>query len=244
VIVKSEAIRYSVGDLACRGELIWNENANGQPLLLMAPNWLGVTKDNIEVGRMLADKGYIVFVADMFGEGKGPKGDEDPMAFLAPLIQDPKETRRRISTAFDAMTQEATVRAAGDSSRRAAIGYCFGGANVLDLARAGARAAAVVSVHGVLATPMPAKKGDIKSAILVLHGAADPVSPRGHRDMFENEMDAACARWYALYFGNCVHAYSIPDANNPPVAKYDEPATRHGYTLAHAFIADAFAGRL
>ena len=120
----------------------------------------------------------------------------------------------------------------------------IGGSNVLDLARTGADVQAVVSVHGVLATPMPAKKGDIKSAVLVLHGAADPVSPKAHRDMFEAEMDAAGARWYALYFGNVVHAYTIPEANSPPVAKYDEPATRHGYTLAHAFIEDAFAGKL
>jgi dienelactone hydrolase len=243
--VKSEPIRYSVGGLACKGELIWDESAKNQPLLLMAPNWLGITKDNVALGHMLAGKGYVVLVADMFGEGKGPKGTEDPMTFLAPLVEDAAETRKRITAAFDAMTKEAAARGIGDTSRRAAIGYCFGGANVLDLARAGADAAAVVSVHGVLATPMPAKKGDIKCAVLVLHGSADPVSPRAHRDMFETEMDAAaCGRWYALTFGNCLHAYTIEGHDHPPVAKFDEAATRHGYTLAHAFIADAFAGKL
>ena len=242
--MKSESIKYPVGSLACRGELIYDETAKGQPLLLMAPNWLGVTKDNVAVGQMLAGKGYVVFVGDMFGEGKGPKGDENPMEFLQPLIEDAPETRRRISAAFDAMIKEAAARGVGDGKRRAAIGYCFGGHNVLDLARAGADVAAVVSVHGVLATPMPARKGDIKAAVLVLHGAADPVSPRAHRDMFENEMDAAGARWYALIFGNVVHAYTFPDADMLPVAKYDEPATRHGYTLTHAFIEDAFAGKV
>jgi dienelactone hydrolase len=242
--VKSEAVKYSIGGLACKGELIWDENATSQPLLLMAPNWLGVTKDNIALGRTLAEKGYVVFVADMFGEGKGPKGTEDPTTFLKPLAENPIETRTRITAAFDTMTKEAAARGIGDGKRRAAIGYCFGGANVLDLARAGAKVAAVVSVHGVLATPMPAKKGEITSAILVLHGAADPVSPREHRDLFENEMDAACARWYALHFGNCLHAYTIEGHDHPPVAKYDEAATRHGYNLAHAFIADAFAGTL
>jgi dienelactone hydrolase len=242
--VKSEAIQYSAGSLGCRGELIYNDTVSGQPLLLMAPNWLGVTKTNVAVGHMLAEQGYVVFVADMFGEGKGPKGDENPMEFLKPLIEDAGETRRRISAAFDTMVKKAAARGIGDAKRRAAIGYCFGGSNVLDLARAGADVAAVVSVHGVLATPMPAKAGDIKAAVLVLHGAADPVSPKAHRDMFEAEMDAAGARWYSLTFGNVVHAYTMPDANFPPVAKYDEPATRHGYTLAHAFIADAFAGKL
>jgi len=115
---------------------------------------------------------------------------------------------------------------------------------VIDLARAGADVQAVVSVHGVLATPAPANNGDIKAAILVLHGAADPISPKAHRDMFEAEMDATGARWYSLTFGNVVHAYTDVGVNNPPVAVYDEPATRHGYALAHAFIDDAFAGRL
>jgi dienelactone hydrolase len=243
--VNTESIKYSAGNLSCRGELIYDENAKTQrPLMLMAPNWLGVIEPAIEVGKMLAGEGYVVFVADMFGEGKGPKGDENPMEFLKPLIENAVESRRRIAAAFDTMVQEAGARGMGDTKRRAAIGYCFGGSNVLDLARTGAEVQAVVSVHGVLATPMPAKKGDIKSAVLVLHGAADPVSPKAHRDMFEAEMDAAGARWYALYFGNVMHAYTIPEANSPPVAKYDEPATRHGYTLAHAFIEDAFAGKL
>jgi dienelactone hydrolase len=180
----------------------------------------------------------------MFGEGKGPNGTENPMEFLAPLIGDAPETRRRISAAFDAMSAEADRRGIGDTKQRAAIGYCFGGSNVIDLARAGADVQAVVSVHGVLATPAPAKKGDIKAAVLVLHGAADPISPKAHRDMFEAEMDAAGARWYSLTFGNVPHAYTDVGVNNPPVAVYDEPATRHGYTLAHAFIEDAFAGKL
>lgn len=242
--MRSESIKYSVGSLGCRGELIYDETAKGQPLLLMAPNWRGVTKENAEVGRGLAGEGYVVFVADMFGEGMSPKGTENPMEFLAPFIEDVAGTRRRISAAFDTMTKEATARGIGDGKRRAAIGYCYGGSNVLDLARAGADVAAVVSVHGVLATAAPAKKGDIKAAVLVLHGAADPVSPRAHRDMFETEMEAAGARWYALTFGHVAHAYTDPQADMLPVAKYDEPATRHGYTLAHAFIADAFAKKL
>src|SRR5262249_10144152 len=145
--VKSEPVKYSIGNLACKGELIWDESATSKPLLLMAPNWLGVTKDNIAVGRSLAEQGYVVFVADMFGEGKGPKGNENPMEFLAPLVEDAAETRKRICAAFDTLKKEASTRGLGDGKRPAAIGYCFGGANVLDLARAGADAAAVVSVH-------------------------------------------------------------------------------------------------
>ena len=121
--MKSEAVTYSAGSLNCRGQLIYNEAGSGQPLLLMAPNWLGVTKSNIDGGQMLAEQGYVVFVADMFGEGKGPKGDENPMEFLGPLVSDADETRWRISAAFEAMTKEASARGVGDARRRAAIGY-------------------------------------------------------------------------------------------------------------------------
>ena len=243
--VKVESIKYSVSGLACSGELVYDDSVKMQrPLLLVAPNWLGVTKDVIERAKTLAGTRYVAFVADMFGEGKGPMGTENPMDFLKPLIEDAAETRRRIVAAFETMTKEATALGIGDAKRRAALGYCFGGSNVIELARAGADVQAVVSVHGVLATPAPAKKGDIKAAILVLHGAADPISPKAHRDMFEAEMDATGARWYSLTFGNVVHAYTDVGVNNPPVAVYSEPATRHGYALTHAFIDDAFAGKL
>jgi len=243
--VKVDSIKYSVSGLACSGELVYDDSVKTQrPLLLVAPNWLGVTKDVIERAKTLAGTRYVAFVADMFCECKGPEATENPMEFLKPFIEDVAETRRRIVAAFDTMTKETTARGIGDSKRRAALGYCFGGSNVIELARAGADLQAVVSVHGVLATPAPAKKGDIKAAILVLHGAADPVSPKAHRDMFEAEMDASGARWYALTFGNVAHAYTDVGVNNPPVAVYSEPATRHGYALTHAFIDDAFAGRL
>ena len=98
-------------------------------------------------------------------------------------------------------------------------------------------------MHGSLSTPQPAKSGDIKAAVLAVHGAADPIAPKAERDAFEAEMTAAGARWALLTFGGVVHAFTDPQENNPGVAVYNEPATRHGYALAHAFIVDAFAGR-
>jgi dienelactone hydrolase len=238
-----ESVFYSASGIGCRGALIFEEGVKAtRPLLLMAPNWRGVIKPAIETGQMLAQEGYVVFVADMFGEGNGPVGSEDPMEFLRPFMADVSGMRRRIAAALDTLTREADRRAIGDISRRAAIGFCFGGLTVLDLARSGADVAAVVSMHGTLATPQPAKRGDIKAAVLAVHGAADPVAPKAERDAFEAEMTEAGARWALLTFGNVVHAFTDPAANMPDV--YDEAATRHGYAFAHAFVADAFAGRL
>jgi len=240
-----ESVFYSVSGIGCRGALISEDGVKGtRPLLLMAPNWRGVIKPAIETGQLLAHEGYVVFVADMFGEGNGPVGTEDPMTFLQPFMADVPGMRRRIAAALDTLTREADRRAIGDITRRAAIGFCFGGLNVLDLARSGADVQAVVSMHGTLVTPQPAGRGDIKAAVLAVHGAADPVAPKAERDAFEAEMNEAGARWALLTFGHVVHAFTDPAANLPGVAVYDEAATRHGYALAHAFIADAFAGRL
>jgi dienelactone hydrolase len=240
-----ESVFYSVSGIGCRGALISEDGAKGtRPLLLMAPNWRGVIKPAIETGQMLAQEGYVVFVADMFGEGNGPVGTEDPMTFLQPFMADVPGMRRRIAAALDTLTREADRRAIGDITRRAAIGFCFGGLNVLDLARSGADVQAVVSMHGTLVTPQPAGRGDIKAAVLAVHGAADPVAPKAERDAFEAEMNEAGARWALLTFGHVVHAFTDPAVNVPGVAVYDEAATRHGYALAHAFIADAFAGGL
>jgi dienelactone hydrolase len=240
-----ESIFYSVSGISCRGALIWDEGVKAtRPLLLMAPNWRGVIKPAIETGQMLAHEGYVVFVADMFGEGNGSVGTEDPMEFLRPFLADVPGMRRRIAAGLDTLTREADRRAIGDISRRAAVGFCFGGLNVLDLARTGADVAAVVSMHGTLATPQPAKRGDIKAAVLAVHGAADPIAPKAERDVFEAEMTQAEVRWALMTFGNVVHAFTDPQVNVPGVAVYNEAATRHGYALAHAFIADAFAGRL
>ena len=240
-----ESIFYSVAGISCRGALVWDESVKApRPLLLMSPNWRGVIKPAIEAGQMLADEGYVVFVADMFGEGNGPVGTEDPMAFLAPFMADVAGMRRRIATALDTLTREADRRAIGDINRRAAIGFCFGGLTVLDLARTGADLHAVVSMHGTLTTPQPAGPGDIKAAVLAVHGAADPIAPKAERDAFEAEMTGAGARWALLTFGGVVHAFTDPQASHAGVAVYDEPATRHGYALAHGYISDAFAARV
>src|SRR5439155_21065622 len=122
----------------CRGALVWDESVKApRPLLLMAPNWRGVIKPAIETGQMLAHQGYVVFVADMFGEGNGPVGTENPMEFLRPFMSDVAGMRRRIAAALNTLTRKSARPAFGHSNPRAAMGFCFGGLNVLDLAPTG-----------------------------------------------------------------------------------------------------------
>src|SRR6516164_5548346 len=115
-----ESIFYSVAGMSCRGALIWEQGVKApRPLLLMAPNWRGVIKPAIETGQMLADEGYVVFVADMFGEGNGPVGTENPMEFLRPLMSAVAGMRRPIAAALATLTRESDRRASGEITPRA-----------------------------------------------------------------------------------------------------------------------------
>jgi dienelactone hydrolase len=240
-----ERISYSAGGKTFVGALVYDERAAGKrPLLLMAPNWLGATGEAIERTKMLAGSRFIGFVADMYGDGKVSAGPPESAELADALRADPKERRRRISAALATLISESEKRGIGDATRKVAIGFCFGGGNVLELARSGADLTAAICLHGDLTTSLPAKAGDIKAPLLVAHGATDPAAPKAQRDAFEAEMEAAKAKWQMHTFGHVVHSFCEPEANVPGLAEYDEAAARQTYRMIEHFIADAFDGRL
>jgi dienelactone hydrolase len=242
--MRAEIIKYPMGALTAEGALIYDENVSGKrPALLMAPNWMGMTNDAIERGRLIAANRYVVFVADMYGAGTRPANFAEAADLANPLRADAVEQRKRIRAAFEAMIAEGQRRTLIDE-RRAAVGFCFGGGNVLELARDGADIAAAVSIHGDLKTALQARKGAVKAALLVAHGAPDPVAPKVDRDAFEAEMDAAGAKWQMVLFSGVLHAFTDQGADVPGVAAWDEPAARQTYALMHQFLADAFVARL
>jgi dienelactone hydrolase len=138
--------------------------------------------------KMAGDK-YVAFVGCMYGEGKTCEGPPTSQEWMMAVQADPVEGRKRVNAALATMVAEANKRGIGNSSKRAAVGFCFGGGNVLELARSGTDLDAVVCLHGHLRTTMPAKKGDIKAAVFVIHGTKDPVAPKADRDALEAEMD-------------------------------------------------------
>ena len=246
--MKVEKIKYpmktELGALTAAGALVYDDKVSGKrPALLMAPNWMGMTDKAIERAKLLAGDRYVVFVADMYGEGTRPADFGECAALANPLRENAVEQRARIRAAYDTMIAEASKRNLIDG-RRAALGFCFGGGNVLELARDGADIAAAVAIHPDLVTARAAEKGAIKAKLLVAIGAPDPVAPKEHRDAFEKEMDAAGAKWQMLLFSGVLHAYTDQGADVPGIAGWDEPATRQTYTIMHQFIADAFAGTL
>jgi len=240
----AEQVTYELNGKKYVGALVYDETIKRpRPALLMCPNWMGMRQQAIDRATLLAGDRYVVFAADMYGEGIRPKDFGEAAALANPLRDDPAEAKRRVRAAYDTFLRLGKERGL-INDQRSAVGFCFGGGNVLDLARDGADVKAVVAIHSDLKTKAPAKPGDIKAALLVIHGAPDPVTPKADRDAFEAEMDAAGAKWQMLLFSGIFHAYTDAESNMAGVAVYDEPSSRQTYALTHAFIADAFAGRL
>jgi dienelactone hydrolase len=243
--VAVERIKYQAGNTACSGALVYDETVSARrPLLLMAPNWLGVSEDSIKRAAMMAGSKYVALVADMYGGGKIPVGSPEAAPLANGLRADGPERRRRIGAALDALRSESDRRKIGDLKRQAAVGFCFGGGNVLELARTGADLQAVICVHGDLLTLAPAKPGDIKAAVCVLHGSKDPVVSKKDRDVFEAEMEASGAKWQMLVFGGLLHSFSEAESDVPGIARYDAGAARQSYAMVDDFVTAAFEGKL
>ena len=240
-----ETIRYAVdGETLC-SELIYDERVKSKrPILLVAPNWFGVTKDWTERAKALAGDRYVAFLTDVFGEGKRPANRPEATAMANAQRADTPRWRRRMAAALDHATSEGERRGIAKTEKRAAIGFCFGGGGVFELARSGAAIDAAVSVHGDLTGSMPAEPGQIKAAMLAIHGSADPIAPKARRDAFEAEMVRCGARWQMLVFGGLYHSFTDVGVNVPPEAQYKETAAAQTYDWAHRFIADVFAGKL
>jgi len=239
-----EHVTYALAGQTYVGALVHDDKVTKpRPALLMCPNWMGMRQQAIDRAALLAQDRYVVFAVDMYGEGIRPKDFAEAAALANPLRDDPAEARRRVRAAYDTFLGLARQRGL-INDQRAAVGFCFGGGNALELARDGADVAAVVAIHSDLKTKAPARPGDIKAALLVIHGTPDPVVPKADRDAFEAEMDAAGAKWQMLLFSGILHAYTDEDSNVAGVAIYDANATRQTYALTHGFIADAFAGQL
>ncbi len=240
-----EKIQYQAGNVTGHGVLVWNDKAGGKrPLLLVMPNWLGVTDIAIKRAAQMAGDKYVAFVADMYGNGKTSAGPPESGELMMSVRADRVEGRKRVVAALNTMVAEANKRGIGDASRKAAVGFCFGGGNVLELARTGADVAAVVCLHGDLATTMPAKAGDIKAAVFVIHGSKDPVAPKADRDALEAELDGAGANWQMLDFGGRLHSFSEEETMMAGVAEYHAGAAHQTYRMLDDFIQDAFNKKL
>ena len=225
----SETIDYQDGDTQLEAYVTWDDSiSEPRAGVLVAHDWTGRRDFATSKADEMAALGYVGFALDMYGKGVfGADGDvEGNSSLMGALAGDRGMLRARMLAALD------TFKALGvvDNTKIGAMGYCFGGMCVLELARAGADVSGVVSIHGIF-TPGDVLNADITAKILCLHGQDDPMVPPEQVLDFENEMSAAGADWQMHAYGGTMHAFTNPGANDPgfgavfnPVA--DRRATR------------------
>lgn len=211
--VKVQTVDYKQGDTTLEGWLVYDDAQHGKrPGVVVFPAWNGPSNDEKTRAEMLAKLGYVAFVADVYGKGIRPPDNKSAMAESSKYMKDRPLLRERAVAAYDVLRKEPMV----DTAKIAAIGYCFGGAGALDLARSGAALVDTVTFHGDLTTPTPQDASNIKGQVLVLHGAADPVVGPQAQEAFRKEMDDAHVRWQMILYGGVVHSFTQKDAGNDP----------------------------
>lgn len=240
--MQSRPVEWNIGDQTFSGYLVYDDaSADKRPGLVMVPDWYGVSDSALAKAEHVAGHDYVVLLADVYGKGMRPKTDDAALAQVKKLYGDRNELRSRVNKALSVLKAQAD-KAPLDVSKLGALGYCFGGATVLELARSGADIAGVVTYHGGLDTSMPAEKAAVKASLLVLNGADDK-SQAPNIAGFEKEMNDAGADWTFVNFSGAVHCFALPDANKPPGCVYNARATRRGEQMMHDFFAERFAAK-
>jgi dienelactone hydrolase len=240
----AEPLAWDYGGTEFSGYLVYDDgNASLRPGLVMVPNWRGVNESAVEKAKAVASEGYVVLVTDMYGKDVRPKNNDEAGVAARAVYADRGVMRGRINAALATLRAQAG-KAPLDPGRIAAFGFCFGGSTVLELARSGADIAGVVSLHGNLATSLPAQPGTLKASVLVLNGADDRSVPPEQRASFEQEMRDAQSDWYAVDFGGAVHCFAEADAGDDPNSncRYHAPSAKRAYRMMYAFFDRAFAG--
>jgi dienelactone hydrolase len=209
------------------------------PGVLVIHDWMGVGPYVEKRVRQLVELGYTALAADIYGKGVRPANVEEAANIATTYKADRPLMRSRARAGLRALQDQSGV----DTKRLAAIGYCFGGTAVLELARSGADMAGFVTFHGGLQTPTPDDAGNIRGKVLVLHGADDPLVPPGEVLAFEEEMRKARVDWHMVIYGSAVHSFSNPAAGDDPSrgAAYNEKADKRSWEAMKSFFQEVFA---
>jgi dienelactone hydrolase len=226
--VKVDTVNYKQGDTTLEGWLVYDDAKQGKrPGVVVFPAWMGPTDDEKQRAELLAKMGYVAFVADVYGKGIRPNNPKDAGAESGKYMKDRPLLTQRAQAAFDQLRKNPMV----NSAKLAAIGYCFGGAGALDLARSGAPLKAVATFHGSLTSPTPADDKNIKGRVLALHGADDPLVGPQAQDAFKKEMSEAKVDWELILYSGAVHSFTQKSAGNDPSkgAAYNEKADKRSW---------------
>src|SRR5882672_12842172 len=238
--IKEEPVTYKDGETTLKGFVVYDDAITAKrPGIVMVHEWWGITNHVHNEARKLAQQGYTAFIADMYGDAKTADNPKNAGALSGGVMKDPKAMESRFKAAQAELAKQATV----NPQKIGAVGYCFGGAVVLNMARTGDDLKAVAGFHASLGlnTPAPAP-GTVKAKILILNGADDPFVKREQYDTLKKEFDAAKADYRIIEYPGAVHAFTNPEATalgekfNLPL-RYDAKVDQEAKAEAAKFFA-------
>jgi dienelactone hydrolase len=240
VVVKD--VTYKDGDTTYEGVLAYDDaTKDRRPGMIVVHEWWGITKHVRDYTKELASKGYTALAVDMYGGGKTADNPKDAGELSGSVGGNPELMKARFDAGRRFLVSQPTV----DPKRVGALGFCFGGGVVLNMARMGEDLAGVASFHGSLGTKNPAKAGGVKSKMLVMNGADDPFVKPEAIDAFKKEMDAAKVDYRFVNYPGAVHAFTNPEATEKgqkfklPLA-YNEKADKESKAEMLKFFAGVF----
>jgi dienelactone hydrolase len=235
--MRTQQVPYHDDGVPLTGFLAWDETrAHTRPGILVVHGGAGLDDHASRRAMRFAELGFVAFACDMYGDGVA--GDRTRViAQISALRSTEGRLNQRARAGMSILASHPNVDA-----RLAAVGYCFGGMTVLELARAGAELAGVVSVHGSLETARPAASGAVKAKILVCHGALDPHVPLTQVNAFMEEMNRASADWRLIAYGNAMHGFTHEHAAAHPVpgVAYHAPTDARSWVAIQAFLSEIF----
>lgn len=231
---------FRIGETLFRSTVVVPETDEPLPGIFMIPNWMGVSPQAVEKAVQIAEMGYVVYVADVYSADVRPENSREASAAAGEVRGDRELMRQRGRAAlehFRVWSDQLPVR----KDAMAAIGFCFGGGMVLEMARDGAELEAFVSFHGDLESPTLAADSDqIVGKVLVLHGADDPMVPTEHVTRFMEAMSGTDADWQLVALGGAVHSFTNPYANSPGRSDYHPVAAKRAFSYMKMLFDETF----
>jgi len=236
--IQTQTIEYKDGDVVLEGYFAWDDtNSDRRPGVLIAHAWAGRSEFEEGKAESLAELGYAGFALDLYGKGMRGSNAEENTALMQPLLDERITLQRRMTLALEQIRKQEIV----DDSRVAAMGFCFGGLSVLYLARTGAELSGVASFHGLFNPPGNTADNKIIASVLVMHGWDDPMAKPDQVLALAEELTAMGADWQIHGYGNTMHAFTNPAANDPGFGTvYNERADRRSWQSLQLFLAEIF----
>jgi len=238
--VISEEVTYQDGDTQLIGHIYYdNDSSKKRPGVLVVHEWWGLDDYAKSRATMLAELGYVAFAADMYGAGKVTEHPDEAEEWMMVNAANVPGWRKRAELALQQLKQHPMT----DVDKTAAIGYCFGGATVVELAYSGADLDGVASFHGSLPLPIEGETPDLKAPLLLFHGYADPFVEKSHVAQFKESLTALEADWEMVEYGGVMHSFTnaAADQHGMPALKYDATADQRSWAQLQAFFAEIFA---